>query len=63
MRMQAKGREAGEGRGFLKNWNACSSSMDKHEQARERTPEIEMQLKLIYIILTPCASFLIFMLV
>jgi len=29
----------------------------------ERTPEIEMQLKLIYIILTLCVSFLIFRLV
>jgi len=44
---------------FLYDWNACSSSMDKHEQARERTPEMQV----LYIILTLCASFVIFQLV
>ena len=44
---------------FLYDWNACSSSMDKHEHARERTPEMQV----LYIILTLCASFVIFRLV
>ncbi|PXF53887.1 MAG: hypothetical protein C4B56_00340 [Candidatus Methanophagaceae archaeon] len=43
---------------FLYDWNACSST-NEHEHARERTPEMQV----LYIILTLCASFLIFQLV
>ena len=42
---------------FLYDWNA--SSTNEHEQARDRTPEMQV----LYIILTLCASFVIFRLV